>query len=218
MINTTNLQTCMKLALMADEKTRTSRRLASSRACPDEMCLLELGTNGALPTTMQTMSSSGYDDRGSHEYSGRDFSGGGQARHPAAKASSMAMRCLGQSLGQRSWSESRMGCQFFCIRRRRIGQSPSCKAIRPFHPSIHPSQSAAFAIRRLRDDIVSMTVPLPVCARAHLCACSAESDACALCLDLLLLWLSVAILLSPCTIRHLTVLSSVAVVWRHKYV
>jgi hypothetical protein len=135
-------------------------------------------------------------------------SGGGEARHPAAKASGMAMRRLGQSFGQ----SPRMGCQcsaFAFVRC--IGQSPSCK-------STHPSQSVAFAIRRLCDGIISMSVPLPVCARAHLCACRAESDACALCLGLLLLWLSAAARLSLCTLRHLTVLSSVVVVRRHKYV
>lgn len=63
-------------------------------------------------------------------------SGGGEARHPAAKASGMAMRRLGQSLGQ----SLRMGCQFFCIRRRRIGQSPpSCRAGNQAISSIHPS-------------------------------------------------------------------------------
>jgi hypothetical protein len=106
-------------------------------------------------------------------------SGGGQARHPAAKASSMAMRRLGQSLGQSLGRSPRMGCQFFCIRRRCIGQSPSCKAgnqaihsLPPpsIHPSLHPSQSAAFAIRRLRDDIVSMSCAFTcLCSRPPVC-------------------------------------------------
>lgn len=167
----------MKLALMTDEKASTSRRLASGRACPDEMCIWELGTNGALsPPPCRPYPVRDTVTGARMNIQAGIPSSGGEARHPAAKANGMAMRCPGQSLGQ----SLRMGCQFFCIRRRCIGQSPSCRAGNqaiPFHPSIHhslldlccppPPNRQSFAIRRRCDGIISMSV----CAFACLCSC-----------------------------------------------
>lgn len=183
----------MKLALMADEKASTSRRLASGRACPDEMCIWELGTNGALsPPPCRPYPVRDTVTGARMNIQAGIPSSGGEARHPAAKASGMAMRRPGQSLGQNLRRDA-SSLAFVVVASASLRHAE--QAIRPFHsihPSIHhsPHLSPIGSLLRFGKGVMvllaCLSVPLPVCARAHLLACLCST----VCRGLLLLWMS----------------------------